>query len=154
MEFVPEDRAGETEDVSNDESDNNEGESGDGIECLDHVNRIDHMGPENEIDDRLRPTQQNEHGPKDMPAGDQRANNQTNLIRICHWFSFLGSLRSRELQFWLGQFFNHDLELGGADWFSQASLHAIGESGCGGVIRVARGHDNYGQLLPAGLNHV
>jgi hypothetical protein len=57
MQFVPDDRAKETEDVSNRGRNQDERNRRQKIERLDHIDRLDHVRPENEIDDRLRPTQ-------------------------------------------------------------------------------------------------
>lgn len=42
------------------------------IERLDDVYRLDHVRPENEIENRLSPANQNKKRPSDMPAADQR----------------------------------------------------------------------------------
>lgn len=59
MQFVPEKCAYETEGVSHDESDYYERGRRFRIEGFDYINGIDHVGPENEIHQRLRPTKQN-----------------------------------------------------------------------------------------------
>ena len=84
MEFVPEKCAHDTEGVSYDEGDDDERGGRFRVEGFDHINGIDHVGPENEIHQRLRPTKQNQRRPENVPATDQRTNYQTNLIRTRH----------------------------------------------------------------------
>jgi hypothetical protein len=84
MQFVPEKCAHQTEGVAHGESDDDERGRRFRVEGFDHINGIDHVGPENEIHQRLRPTKQNKRRPETVPATDQRANYQPNLIRTRH----------------------------------------------------------------------
>ena len=63
MQFVPDDRADVAEDVSDTCCDNDECESSRDIKSFDHINRLDHVRPENEVDDPLCPAEQNEKRP-------------------------------------------------------------------------------------------
>src|SRR4030095_3165620 len=63
MELIPNNRADETKEISNDRRQNNKSKSSDGVERFDDIDRLDHVRPEDEIDDRLRPTQQHENCP-------------------------------------------------------------------------------------------
>jgi hypothetical protein len=84
MQSVPKHRAEKTEDVSGHSSDHDKGNRSNGIEWFNEVNRLDHVRPENEIEDRLRPAEENKKRPNQMPATDQGANHQPNLIGISH----------------------------------------------------------------------
>ena len=54
MQSVPDHRAQKAEDVSNHTRDHDEGNRSDRIKRFDDVNRLGHVRPKNEIDDRLR----------------------------------------------------------------------------------------------------
>lgn len=54
------------------------------FERSDYVNRLNHTGPENEIDDWLCSPDQNEKRPTHMPVAEQRGEHQNNFIRIRH----------------------------------------------------------------------
>jgi hypothetical protein len=84
MQFVPDQCAGKTKHVSEDGRDNDESNRRQRIERLDDVHRLDHVRPENEIDDRLRPSKQNEKRPEKVPSSDERTNNETDLVWISH----------------------------------------------------------------------
>ena len=71
MQPVPDHRAEKTKDISNDTRDRDERNGRRWIEWLDEVHRLDHMRPENEIENRLRPADQNKKRPSYMPAADQ-----------------------------------------------------------------------------------
>jgi hypothetical protein len=60
MQFIPDHRAEKTEDVSDHSSKHDEGNRSYRIEWFNEVNRFDHVRPENEIDDWLRPAEQNQ----------------------------------------------------------------------------------------------
>ena len=68
---VPDHRAEKTKDISDDTRDRDERNGRRWIEWLDKVHRLDHMRPENEIENRLRPADQNKKRPSYMPAADQ-----------------------------------------------------------------------------------
>jgi len=55
MQPVPDHRAEKTEDISDDTRDRDERNGRHWIEWLHDVNRLDHVRPENEIENRLRP---------------------------------------------------------------------------------------------------
>jgi hypothetical protein len=59
MQSVPDHRAEKTEDVSNHTREHDEGNRSQWIEWFNNINRLDHMCLENEIEDRLRPTDSN-----------------------------------------------------------------------------------------------
>ena len=84
MQTIPDDRAEKPKDISDHSSDHDKGNRSNGIEWFNEVNRLDHVRPENEIDDRLRPAEENKKRPNHMPGADQRANHQSNLIGISH----------------------------------------------------------------------
>jgi hypothetical protein len=84
MQFVPNDPADKAEDVSSERRDNNERKRCQRIERLDDINRLDHVRPENEINQRLRPVKQNQEHPEQMPSADQRANYEAYFIWVGH----------------------------------------------------------------------
>jgi hypothetical protein len=71
MQLVPDHGAYEAEDVSDHGLITMSPTGRRWIEWLDEVNRLDHVRPENEIENRLRPADQNKKRPSDMPAADQ-----------------------------------------------------------------------------------
>ena len=70
MQPVPDDGACEAEDVSDHGRNHDEHSHRYRIEWFDEVNRLDHVRPENEIEDRLRPADKNKNRPNHMPTGD------------------------------------------------------------------------------------
>jgi hypothetical protein len=60
VQSVPDDRTEKTKDVSGHSRDYDWGNRGHWIEWFNELNRLDHVRPENEIDDRLRPAEQNQ----------------------------------------------------------------------------------------------
>jgi hypothetical protein len=84
VQSVPGHCAEKTKDISDDTRDRDERNSRRWIEWLDEVHRLDHVRPENEIENPLRPADQNKKRPSDMPAADQHGDHQPNLIRIGH----------------------------------------------------------------------
>ena len=58
MKLVPNDSTDKSENITPEESDDYEGSRSHRIEWTDDVNRLDHVRPENEIDQRLSPTDQ------------------------------------------------------------------------------------------------
>lgn len=87
MQFIPDERAKKTKDVADHGSDHDECDRSERIEWLNEVNRLNHVRPENEIDDRLRPPDRNEERPEQVPAADQRGDYQPNPVRISHTYS-------------------------------------------------------------------
>ena len=87
MQPVPDHRAEKTKDISDETRDRDERNGRRWIEWLDEVHRLDHVRPENEIEDRLRPAKQNENRPNEMPPADQCADHQANLVGISHCYS-------------------------------------------------------------------
>ena len=73
MQFVPDKGSDESEKVSGEKSDGDESDCGSRIEWFDHVNGLNHVRPENEIDHWLRETGQNEQRPENVPAADQQS---------------------------------------------------------------------------------
>ena len=71
MQPVPDPRAEKTEDISDETRDRDERNGRRRIKWLEEVNWLDHVRPENEIENRLRPADQNKKRPSDMPAADQ-----------------------------------------------------------------------------------
>jgi hypothetical protein len=59
MQSVPDHRAEKTKHVSEHGRENDEGNRSRWIEGFNQVDRLDHVSPENEIDDRLRPADSN-----------------------------------------------------------------------------------------------
>jgi hypothetical protein len=86
IELIPNNRADETEDVAGRGCHNDESNTGSGIKWLNHINRLDHVRPEDEIDDGLRPTQQHETRPNQMPPSDDGGKDQANFVRISRPF--------------------------------------------------------------------
>ena len=87
MQFIPDERAKKTKDVADHGSNHDKCDRSERIEWLNEVNRLNHVRPENEIDDRLRPPDRNQERPEQVPAADQRADYQPNFVRtshICH----------------------------------------------------------------------
>jgi hypothetical protein len=72
MQFVPENRADETEGVSHGKSDDDEREGRFRIERFDHIDRNDRVGPENEIDGLLRIWSRSRDREKSMAGGTRR----------------------------------------------------------------------------------
>ena len=68
---VPDDGAYKAEDVSDHGRNYDEHNRRHRIEWFDELHRLDHVRPENEIENRLRPADQNKKRPSDMPAADQ-----------------------------------------------------------------------------------
>jgi hypothetical protein len=87
MQSVPNHRAKKTEDVSDYGRDHDEGNRSHWIERFNEVNLLNHVRPENEIEDRLRPAKQNENRPNEMPPADQCADHQPNLVGVSHRYS-------------------------------------------------------------------
>jgi len=85
MHTVPNNRAEETERISERGSDDDESNGGRYVEWFHDVNRLNHMCPKNEVEDRLCPMHQHEHHPNHMPAANQRANDYPNLVWIGHF---------------------------------------------------------------------
>jgi hypothetical protein len=84
MELIPNNRADETKEVSSDRRQNNKSNGSDGIEWFNDIDRLDHVRPENEVDNRLGKTDQDENCPKQMPASDDGGKDQANFVRISH----------------------------------------------------------------------
>jgi hypothetical protein len=59
MQFIPDNRDEKTKDVSDRSRDHDERNRSHRIEWFNDVNRLDHVRPENEIDDRLGPADYN-----------------------------------------------------------------------------------------------
>ena len=55
MQPVPDERADESKAISNNSCDHDESDSCKWIEWFNHIDRLDHVRPENEIHQRLRP---------------------------------------------------------------------------------------------------
>ena len=72
MQPVPNHCAEKTKDISSDARNRDKRNDCCWIEWLDDVYRLDHVRPENEIENRLSPANQNQKRPSDMPAADQR----------------------------------------------------------------------------------
>jgi hypothetical protein len=60
---IPDNRARETKDVLNQGCDGDEHNGRSEIERSNHVDWLDHVRPENEVDDRLCPTDQHQERP-------------------------------------------------------------------------------------------
>ena len=88
MQSVPNHRADKTKDVSDHGRDHDKGNRSHWIEWFNEVNLLNHVRPENEIEDRLRPAKQNENRPNEMPPADQCADHQANLVGISHRYLY------------------------------------------------------------------
>jgi len=82
VQSVPDNRAHEAENVSDHPRNHDKCDRSERIEWLNEVNRLNHVRPENEIDDWLRPPDRNQERPEQVPAADQRADYQPNFVRI------------------------------------------------------------------------
>jgi hypothetical protein len=69
---IPDHRAYATKQISDRSSDQDEHNGSYGIERPNNINRLDHMRPEDEIENRLRPADQHKKCPHGVPAADQR----------------------------------------------------------------------------------
>jgi hypothetical protein len=87
MQSVPNHRADKAKDVSDHGRHHDKSNRSHWIKWFNEVNRLDHVRPENEIEDGLRPAKQNENRPNEMPSADQRADHQPNLVGISHRYS-------------------------------------------------------------------
>ena len=81
-ESIPDDRTKKTEAVFDYSRDYDEDNRSHRIKRFDDVNRLGHVRPKNEIDDRLRPAKQNETRPNEIPPADQCADHQPNLVGL------------------------------------------------------------------------
>ena len=70
MKSVPQTSTEIPKNVARDEGDNEKRDCGYGIKWSDDINRANHMRPENEIDQWLRPAQNHQHYPEEMPSTD------------------------------------------------------------------------------------
>jgi hypothetical protein len=70
MQFIPDHCAEEAEHVSDHSCDHDQRNRSHRIEWFDEVNRLDHVRPENEIEDGLRPAEQNEKRPEQVPSAN------------------------------------------------------------------------------------
>jgi hypothetical protein len=70
MQSVPNHRADKTEDVSDYGRDHDKGNRSHWIEWFNEIDRLDHVRPENEIQDRLRPADKNKKRPNKMSPAD------------------------------------------------------------------------------------
>ena len=77
-----------TKDISDDTRDRDERNGRRWIEWLDDLHRLDHVRPENEIENRLLPADEDKERPNHMPAADQRADHQPNLTGTRHCWLF------------------------------------------------------------------
>jgi hypothetical protein len=57
-----------------------------GVVCSKQLRRLDHVRPEDEVDNRLRPGKQNENRPNQMPASDDDGKNEADFVRISNFF--------------------------------------------------------------------
>ena len=70
LQTVPSHRTEKTEDISDDTRDRDKRNGCRQIEWLDEVHRLDHVRPENEIENRLRPADHYKKRPGYMPAAN------------------------------------------------------------------------------------
>src|SRR5215469_16065151 len=89
MQSIPDRRTKKTKSIADHRGDHDKGNGSHRIEWFHKVNRLDHVCPENEIDDRLRPAGYNKKGPNEMPPADQCADHQSNFIGVRHGCSLL-----------------------------------------------------------------
>jgi hypothetical protein len=82
MQSVPDNGAYEAEDVSDHSCNHDERNRRHRIEWFDEVHRLDHVRPENEIEDRLRPAKQNKKRPSYMPAAISTAITSPTLLGL------------------------------------------------------------------------
>jgi hypothetical protein len=71
MQPVPDHGAEKTKDISDETRNYDEHNRRLRIEWFDEVHRLDHVRPENEIEDRLRLADENKNRPDHMATGDQ-----------------------------------------------------------------------------------
>ena len=73
MQPVPDRRASKTKDVSDHSRDRDQDDGCGQIERFDEVDWLDHVRPEDEIENWLRPANHNKDRPGDVPAADQQS---------------------------------------------------------------------------------
>ena len=84
MDPIPNNSARVSENVSDKCCDADERNRRQRIERFDDIDRTNHVGPENEVDDPLCPAEQNEDRPNQMPSADQRADDESDLVGTNH----------------------------------------------------------------------
>jgi hypothetical protein len=84
VQLVPDYRADKTKDISDRTGDHDERNGSHRIEWLNEIDRLDHVRPENEIDNWLRPPKQHENRPEHVPTAKQDADDEPELVRISH----------------------------------------------------------------------
>ena len=84
MQSIPDQRAEKTKEISNRSSHHNQCTCGYWIELVNEINRLNHVGPENEIEDRLSPADQDKQRPNQMPAAEKRGAYEPNSSGIGH----------------------------------------------------------------------
>jgi hypothetical protein len=89
MQSVPDYGAEKTKDISDRTRDRDERNGRCWIERFNEVHRLNHVRPENEIENRLCPANQNKKRPSHMPTADQHGDHQPNLIGIGHYSLFV-----------------------------------------------------------------
>jgi len=89
MQSIRDDRAEKAKVVADHSSEHDQHSRSQCIELLNEVNRLDRVRPENEIEDRLRPADQNQERSQRMPPTGQCADHQPDLIGISQRCSFL-----------------------------------------------------------------
>ena len=70
MKSVPKTSAEIPKNVAREQGNNEKRDCGHGIEWPDDINRPNHMRPENEIEQRLGPAQDDKNYPEEMPSTD------------------------------------------------------------------------------------
>ena len=99
MQFVPDDGPYQSKDIASHKSDEDERNRCLWIERLDHVDGLDHVRPEHEIDKRLRPTDRHQQRPKEVPPANEEAKNQSNCTDFLHTVRFFSSIGLRRIEF-------------------------------------------------------
>jgi hypothetical protein len=88
MKFVPQTSTNISKNVARDAGKDEESAGGYGIKRSDDIDWPDHVRPENEIEQRLRPTRSNKRHPDDMPSPDERCDEETDFV----WINHVGTL--------------------------------------------------------------
>jgi hypothetical protein len=88
MKSVPQTSTDISKNVAREEGNDEEGAGGYGIKRSDHIDWPDHVRPENEIKQRLRPTHSHKSHPNDMPSPDECCDEETDL----GWINHIGTL--------------------------------------------------------------
>ena len=84
MDPVPNNRAGVANDIAGYRCQDEERDRGNGIERFDHIDWLNHVRPENKIDQGLRPAGGDQSNPQDVPSANECRGGETGFVWINH----------------------------------------------------------------------